>query len=77
MRLNYGDPFPMGGKIGAAIACGNWRNGWQELTIQNIQTFFLQMNMQVIGDGPSFATQEQLSSKKLKMTRGVLKLQKI
>ncbi|MGA2916693.1 MAG: flavodoxin family protein [Sedimentisphaerales bacterium] len=55
MRPNYGNSLPMSGKIGAAIACGNWRNGGQELTLQNIQTFFLQMNMLVIGDGPNYS----------------------
>ena len=55
MRPNYGGLFPMSGKIGAAIACGHSRNGGQELTLQNIQTFFLQMNMMVIGDGPDYS----------------------
>ncbi len=55
MRPNYGRAPVMSGKIGAAIACGNSRNGGQEITLQNIQTFFLQMNMQVIGDGPDYS----------------------
>lgn len=55
MRPNYGDPLPMSGKIGGAIACANSRNGGQEITLQNIQTFMLQMNMQVISDGPNYS----------------------
>jgi multimeric flavodoxin WrbA len=54
MRPNYGDPLPMSGKLGGAIACAYSRNGGQEMTIQNIHTFFLQMNLRVIGDGPGF-----------------------
>ena len=54
MRPNYGDPLPMSGKIGGAIACAYSRNGGQEMTIQNIHTFFLQMNMRVIGDGSEY-----------------------
>ncbi len=55
MRPSYGEPLPMSGKIGGAIACANSRNGGQEITLQNIHTFLLQMNMQVIGDGPSYS----------------------
>lgn len=55
MRPNYGDPLPMSGKIGAAIACANSRNGGQETTLQNIHTFMLQMNMCVISDGPVYS----------------------
>jgi multimeric flavodoxin WrbA len=55
MRPNYGDPLPMSGKIGGAIACAESRNGGQEITLQNIQTFMLQMNMQIIGDGPNYS----------------------
>lgn len=54
LRPNYGDPLPLSGKIGGGIACGASRNGGQELTLQNIQTYFLQMNMKVISDGPNF-----------------------
>lgn len=53
-RANYGTEFPMSGKIGGAIACANSRNGGQETTLQNIQTFLLQMNMLVVSDGPNF-----------------------
>jgi multimeric flavodoxin WrbA len=55
MRPNYGDPIPMSGKVGGAIACANSRNGGQETTVQNIQTFFLQLNMLVVGDGPVYS----------------------
>ena len=55
MRPNYGDDLPMSGKIGGAIACAASRNGGQEIAIQNIQTFLLQMNMRVISDGPSYS----------------------
>ncbi len=55
MRPNYGDSLPMSGKIGAAIACANSRNGGQEITIQNIHTFMLQMNMMIISDGPCYS----------------------
>jgi len=55
MRPSYGELLPMSGKIGGAIACANSRNGGQEITLQNIHTFLLQMNMQVIGDGPSYS----------------------
>lgn len=55
MRPSYGELLPMSGKIGGAIACANSRNGGQEITLQNIQTFLLQMNMQVIGDGPDYS----------------------
>src|SRR4030042_5438289 len=55
IRPSYGEPMSMSGKIGGAIACGYSRNGGQEITLQNIQTFFLQLNMQVIGDGPDYS----------------------
>lgn len=53
-RANYGGDLPMTGKIGAAIACATSRNGGQETTLQNLQTFLLQLNMQVISDGPGY-----------------------
>lgn len=55
MRPNYGDELPMSGKVGAAIACGASRNGGQELTLQNIHTYLLQMNMLTISDGPNYS----------------------
>ncbi len=53
-RANYGTDFPMSGKMGGAIACANSRNGGQETTLQNIQTFLLQMNMLIVSDGPNY-----------------------
>jgi multimeric flavodoxin WrbA len=41
-------------KIGCGIACGGFRNGGQETTLQNIHTFLLQQNMKVINDGYEF-----------------------
>jgi multimeric flavodoxin WrbA len=43
------------GKVGAGIACGGFRNGGQELTLQAMHTFFLQQDMYAIADGPSFS----------------------
>jgi len=51
IRAKYGDDLLMAGKVGGAIACANSRNGGQETTLQNIQTFLLQMNMLVVSDG--------------------------
>jgi multimeric flavodoxin WrbA len=42
------------GKIGCGIACGNFRNGGQETTLQNIHTFLLQQNLKVINDGAPY-----------------------
>jgi multimeric flavodoxin WrbA len=53
-RATYGDNFPMSGKIGGAIACANFRNGGQETTLQNLQTSLLQLNYQVVSDGPHY-----------------------
>ncbi|HTP57349.1 MAG TPA: flavodoxin family protein [Spirochaetia bacterium] len=47
--------FEMSGKVGAGIACAGFRNGGQELTLQNMQTYFLQQNMAVVADGPPFS----------------------
>ena len=55
LRANRDTPFAMAGKIGGGIACGGFRNGGQELTLQNIQTFLLQHNMRAISDGPGFS----------------------
>ena len=55
MRPNYGDDLLMEGKLGGAIACGASRSGGQELTIQNIHTYMLQMNMLIISDGPNYS----------------------
>lgn len=45
----------LSGKVGAGIACGGFRNGGQELTLQAIHTFFLQQDMLVISDGPAYS----------------------
>ena len=44
--------FELSGKVGAGIACGGFRNGGQELTLQCMHTFFLQQDMYAIADGP-------------------------
>jgi multimeric flavodoxin WrbA len=54
LRASYGEDFPLSGKVAGAIACANSRNGGQETTLQNIQTYLLQMNMLVVSDGPYF-----------------------
>lgn len=53
-RPNYGNNLPMTGKIGGAIACATSRNGGQETTLQNLQTFLLQLNVLVVSDGPGY-----------------------
>ncbi|MBN1562877.1 MAG: flavodoxin family protein, partial [Anaerolineae bacterium] len=55
LRANRDDPFALAGKTGGGIACGGFRNGGQELTLQNIQTFLLQHNMRAISDGSPYA----------------------
>lgn len=50
-----GGRFGLSGKVGAGISCGGFRNGGQELTLQNMQTFFLQQDMYTIADGPQFS----------------------
>ena len=47
----YRSAFEMKGKVAGGIACGAFRNGGQELTLQCIHTFFLQQNMMVVSDG--------------------------
>jgi multimeric flavodoxin WrbA len=47
--------WQMSGKVGGGIACGGFRNGGQELTLQNMQTFFLQQDMLAVADGPRFS----------------------
>ena len=47
--------FEMSGKVGAGIACSGFRNGGQEPTLQNMQTYFLQQDMAAISDGPPFS----------------------
>ena len=55
LRPSYEAPMELSGKVGAGIACGGFRNGGQETTLQNIQTFLLQQNMQVINDGLGYS----------------------
>jgi multimeric flavodoxin WrbA len=55
VMLRVGGKFEMSGKIGAGIACGGFRNGGQELTLQCMHTFFLQQDMSAIADGPRFS----------------------
>jgi multimeric flavodoxin WrbA len=45
----------MSGKVGGGVACGGFRNGGQELTLVNLQTFFLQQDMVAVADGPRFS----------------------
>jgi len=51
----YKRSFGMEGKVGGGIACGAFRNGGQELTLQCIHTFMLQHNMMVVSDGQPYA----------------------
>jgi multimeric flavodoxin WrbA len=44
--------YGLSGRIGGGIACGGFRNGGQELTLQAMHTFFLQQDMLAISDGP-------------------------
>lgn len=50
-----GGELQLSGKVGAGIACGGFRNGGQELTLQNMQTFFLQQDMLALSDGPKYS----------------------
>jgi multimeric flavodoxin WrbA len=50
-----GGRFELSGKVGAGIACGGFRNGGQELTLQAMHTFFLQQDMYAIADGPRYS----------------------
>jgi multimeric flavodoxin WrbA len=50
-----GSRFELSGKVGAGIACGGFRNGGQELTLQNMQTYFLQQDMYALADGPRYS----------------------
>ncbi|NLG28026.1 MAG: flavodoxin family protein [Chloroflexi bacterium] len=55
VMLRTASKFLLSGKVGAGIACGSFRNGGQELTLQGIHNFFLQHDMQVISDGPGYS----------------------
>ncbi|HUT19879.1 MAG TPA: flavodoxin family protein [Anaerolineae bacterium] len=50
-----GGRFELSGKVGAGIACGGFRNGGQELTLQAMHTFFLQQDMYAVADGPGYS----------------------
>ena len=50
-----GGEYMLSGRAGAGIACGGFRNGGQELTLQCMHTFFLQQDMYTIADGPRFS----------------------
>jgi multimeric flavodoxin WrbA len=50
-----GGRFALSGKVGAGIACGGFRNGGQELTLQSMHTFFLQQDMYAVADGPRYS----------------------
>jgi multimeric flavodoxin WrbA len=47
--------FELSGKVGGGIACGGFRNGGQELTLQCMHTYFLQQDMYAVSDGPRFS----------------------
>jgi multimeric flavodoxin WrbA len=53
--LRVSNGFELSGKLGAGIACGGFRNGGQELTLQCMHTFFLQQDMLAMADGPRFS----------------------
>ena len=53
--MRAGPFMHMEGKLGGGIACGAFRNGGQELTLQCIHTFMLQQNMRVVSDGPPYS----------------------
>ena len=55
VMLRVGGEFELSEKVGAGIACGVFRNGGQELTLQCMHTFFLQQDMFAIADGPRFS----------------------
>jgi multimeric flavodoxin WrbA len=55
LRPSYEQPYAMTGKVGGAIACAGFRHGGQEITLQNIHTFLLQLHVQVISDGPGYS----------------------
>jgi multimeric flavodoxin WrbA len=55
LRPSYEKPLEMNGKLGAGIACAGFRNGGQELALQNIHTFLLQQSMLAVNDGQPFS----------------------
>jgi multimeric flavodoxin WrbA len=55
VRCRSGGQFELSGKVGAGIACGGFRNGGQELTLQAMHTYFLQQDIYAIADGPRYS----------------------
>ena len=55
VALRVREGFELSGKTGAGIACGGFRNEGQELTLQNMHTFFMQQDMAAVADGPRFS----------------------
>jgi multimeric flavodoxin WrbA len=55
VRCRTGGRFELSGKVGAGIACGGFRNGGQELTLQSIHTYLLQQDIYAIADGPGYS----------------------
>lgn len=55
LRPDYRMEMELEGKVGCGIACGWFRNGGQETTLQNIHTFLLQQGMRVVNDGPPYS----------------------
>jgi multimeric flavodoxin WrbA len=55
LRPGYGRRMELEGKVGGGIACGWFRNGGQETTLQNIHTFLLQQGMLVANDGGPYS----------------------
>ena len=55
VRFRTAGRFQMSGRVGAGIACGGFRNGGQELTLQSMHTYFLQQDMYAVADGPPFS----------------------
>ncbi len=53
--FRIGGEFELSGRVGAGIACGGFRNGGQELVLQSIHTYLLQLDMFAIADGPPFS----------------------
>jgi multimeric flavodoxin WrbA len=55
VRCRADGRFELSGKVGAGIACGGFRNGGQELTLQAMHTYFLQQDIYAIADGPRYS----------------------
>jgi multimeric flavodoxin WrbA len=55
LRPSYDKPYAMTGKIGGGIACAGFRHGGQEITLQNIAVFLMQLHVMAVSDGPGFS----------------------